>query len=187
MRSSGSGREFRDAPDRFFEFRFRKKRRDARWNDFGRNGRVSRARSGKPDDRERARGSAVPRFFPDLSVPVGAVFDPVQRPAFRGDREKDSSRPDSCAADPVRGNDGVVRAGALSAGGFGLGKRSDAACVWVGRYDAADAADARPYERVSRGHAPRYPAGAGVGAGGDDRSEERRVGKECRSRWSPYH
>src|SRR6185312_16522467 len=24
-------------------------------------------------------------------------------------------------------------------------------------------------------------------AGGDDRSEERRVGKECRSRWSPYH
>ena len=24
------------------------------------------------------------------------------------------------------------------------------------------------------------------GAGGD-RSEERRVGKECRSRWSPYH
>ena len=23
--------------------------------------------------------------------------------------------------------------------------------------------------------------------GGMDRSEERRVGKECRSRWSPYH
>ena len=23
--------------------------------------------------------------------------------------------------------------------------------------------------------------------GGYDRSEERRVGKECRSRWSPYH
>ena len=37
---------------------------------------------------------------------------------------------------------------------------------------------------------------AGAGAAGDqqvrhagqiDRSEERRVGKECRSRWSPYH
>ena len=25
------------------------------------------------------------------------------------------------------------------------------------------------------------------GAGGNIRSEERRVGKECRSRWSPYH
>ena len=24
-------------------------------------------------------------------------------------------------------------------------------------------------------------------AGGAPRSEERRVGKECRSRWSPYH
>src|SRR2546422_10417661 len=27
----------------------------------------------------------------------------------------------------------------------------------------------------------------GTGAGPVDRSEERRVGKECRSRWSPYH
>ena len=25
------------------------------------------------------------------------------------------------------------------------------------------------------------------GAGSGKRSEERRVGKECRSRWSPYH
>ena len=25
------------------------------------------------------------------------------------------------------------------------------------------------------------------GGGGAARSEERRVGKECRSRWSPYH
>src|SRR2546425_10270925 len=28
---------------------------------------------------------------------------------------------------------------------------------------------------------------AGAGAGAGARSEERRVGKECRSRWSPYH
>src|SRR5256886_9178709 len=26
-----------------------------------------------------------------------------------------------------------------------------------------------------------------VDVGDDERSEERRVGKECRSRWSPYH
>ena len=26
-----------------------------------------------------------------------------------------------------------------------------------------------------------------MGGIGDTRSEERRVGKECRSRWSPYH
>src|SRR6266446_1251840 len=35
---------------------------------------------------------------------------------------------------------------------------------------------------------PDLPAGLARDAGaGDDRSEERRVGKECRSRWSPYH
>ena len=28
---------------------------------------------------------------------------------------------------------------------------------------------------------------AGTGYNNIDRSEERRVGKECRSRWSPYH
>ena len=27
----------------------------------------------------------------------------------------------------------------------------------------------------------------GIEPRADDRSEERRVGKECRSRWSPYH
>ena len=30
-------------------------------------------------------------------------------------------------------------------------------------------------------------AKGGDGELADDRSEERRVGKECRSRWSPYH
>ena len=29
--------------------------------------------------------------------------------------------------------------------------------------------------------------GAAAGGGNAPRSEERRVGKECRSRWSPYH
>ena len=29
--------------------------------------------------------------------------------------------------------------------------------------------------------------GAGIVTCKTDRSEERRVGKECRSRWSPYH
>src|SRR5256885_13671486 len=32
-----------------------------------------------------------------------------------------------------------------------------------------------------------YPAVAYVRFADRDRSEERRVGKECRSRWSPYH
>ena len=37
---------------------------------------------------------------------------------------------------------------------------------------------------LSREHATRYPQQF---SGGQRRSEERRVGKECRSRWSPYH
>ena len=34
---------------------------------------------------------------------------------------------------------------------------------------------------------PKKQVPAGIEAGDPVRSEERRVGKECRSRWSPYH
>ena len=34
---------------------------------------------------------------------------------------------------------------------------------------------------------PHYEIGALLNEQGQKRSEERRVGKECRSRWSPYH
>src|SRR5258706_8940549 len=36
-------------------------------------------------------------------------------------------------------------------------------------------------------HLRRRGGFAGVGPSAECRSEERRVGKECRSRWSPYH
>ena len=45
--------------------------------------------------------------------------------------------------------------------------------------------------RVAGGEVHRILADAGIGQDEPhvfaDRSEERRVGKECRSRWSPYH
>src|SRR2546421_6707624 len=44
--------------------------------------------------------------------------------------------------------------------------------------------------RGRRACLPAVPGHAGGEQGGgkqEDRSEERRVGKECRSRWSPYH
>src|SRR5260370_37481250 len=45
--------------------------------------------------------------------------------------------------------------------------------------------------RKSAGHSQAHWADVGVRRraelGGTSRSEERRVGKECRSRWSPYH
>ena len=56
---------------------------------------------------------------------------------------------------------------------------------------------ANPFSDVPAGHwaydAVNKLAAEGViegypgGTYGGDRSEERRVGKECRSRWSPYH
>src|SRR3989449_9787867 len=42
---------------------------------------------------------------------------------------------------------------------------------------AHDPVDVRQIERLPPSHADEV----------DERSEERRVGKECRSRWSPYH
>src|SRR2546425_12050693 len=40
---------------------------------------------------------------------------------------------------------------------------------------------------IGRPHVARALVDAGVVASTEERSEERRVGKECRSRWSPYH
>ena len=57
----------------------------------------------------------------------------------------------------------------------------------------ADGADHRPLTTGNRSDAsPRWsPDGLRLAylsdADGKQRSEERRVGKECRSRWSPYH
>ena len=45
-----------------------------------------------------------------------------------------------------------------------------------------------PYGKAERWSLPEYPdAWDGVRDATLSRSEERRVGKECRSRWSPYH
>ena len=49
-----------------------------------------------------------------------------------------------------------------------------------------DKASAEVVEATHRGILTGLEA-AGVEAVGEVRSEERRVGKECRSRWSPYH
>ena len=45
---------------------------------------------------------------------------------------------------------------------------------------------ATPPPELPPSHAPR-PSSRGAENYGSPRSEERRVGKECRSRWSPYH
>ena len=55
--------------------------------------------------------------------------------------------------------------------------------------DAKNTKERREYEKEQPAEPYKYPQPRnvlGVG-GGFGRSEERRVGKECRSRWSPYH
>ena len=53
---------------------------------------------------------------------------------------------------------------------------------------AADIAAAVASGEIAAGDDGTYASPERLGAlAGDDRSEERRVGKECRSRWSPYH
>src|SRR3712207_9250873 len=66
----------------------------------------------------------------------------------------------------------------------GDGPRSTRCCT--GASDLTPAEDGRPWsatggddEEVGRAAGGEHPA--------PGRSEERRVGKECRSRWSPYH
>jgi len=74
------------------------------------------------------------------------------------------------------------------------GRRGDGALLeadlrWI-RYDYCDAACATAHRMAVELTAVLCP-GCDADALGDTgscaRSEERRVGKECRSRWSPYH
>src|SRR3712207_6852768 len=57
------------------------------------------------------------------------------------------------------------------------------ACLWARRGRAHICAAIMACEAAARGAA----APAHTGRRDARRSEERRVGKECRSRWSPYH
>ena len=65
------------------------------------------------------------------------------------------------------------------------GARIQAAIELLGRIEAAPV----PAERVVTAYVRerRYMGSKDRRAVGDRGSEERRVGKECRSRWSPYH
>src|SRR3712207_9296711 len=73
----------------------------------------------------------------------------------------------------VLGDEGYDRARAA----WNLNAHQHPALVVV----AEGAADVLTAVRLAREH------GLGVGVMATGRSEERRVGKECRSRWSPYH
>src|SRR6266498_3578212 len=58
--------------------------------------------------------------------------------------------------------------------------------IKAGEGDVFISAGVECVSRYARGNSDGLPTEAQALVGGD-RSEERRVGKECRSRWSPYH
>ena len=55
------------------------------------------------------------------------------------------------------------------------------------RLRGADPSDTSWRDALWRTHEAVNKSAKAFGDWLDDRSEERRVGKECRSRWSPYH
>ena len=77
-------------------------------------------------------------------------------------------------------NDLVAITG-IAAGGDGVGRLADGRAVFVPRTAPGERVRLRDGVRLhktfARGELAEVVA----------RSEERRVGKECRSRWSPYH
>ena len=92
---------------------------------------------------------------------------------------------------------GVVSVGALSKPGLleeleSCGARGSAKlCILSGALGGVDALSAaRNKDLTVVEYSSRKPPASWVGTHAEnmfDRSEERRVGKECRSRWSPYH
>src|SRR3989442_12210331 len=84
-------------------------------------------------------------------------------------------------------NDGTITGTTIVGGKVGLarhfagnGDRITASAISVPATDFTVAA----WFRWTTNPSPYY---SGIHGGGGSRSEERRVGKECRSRWSPYH
>src|SRR3712207_9266601 len=75
--------------------------------------------------------------------------------------------------------------------------QDDTAAVYIGEFNSGASAISMPI--LNEAQVPQIsPANTAVGLTSDEpgadagepdkyRSEERRVGKECRSRWSPYH
>src|SRR2546421_483298 len=106
-------------------------------------------------------------FFHNCLYVFFFFFFSSRRRHTRSDRDWSS---DVCSSDLAGSARRAARRhsrDSATAGGHGSGQQSRAF---------------RPFHRAQRARGPRRAAKQRA-----DRSEERRVGKECRSRWSPYH
>src|SRR3712207_1588609 len=110
-------------------------------------------------------------------------------PMYRNDTSTGWSERTGWASRRRRGPPGVPRGayigavpGRRSVVDYSLQRRAVLADVYAGRTGLFEVCDASPYlTRAAKYHGEATDVVCPV------RSEERRVGKECRSRWSPYH
>ena len=132
-----------------------------------------------------AMGTAIQRDRPDEAGYRGERFADWHRDVIGNNDLLTLTQPQIIAgihreyldagADLIETN--TFNANAISLGDYGMEE-----LAYELNLDAAQLARAA-CDAASTPERPRYVAGAL----GPTRSEERRVGKECRSRWSPYH
>jgi len=65
--------------------------------------------------------------------------------------------------------------------------RGDATHGWTAQFDYADPSGLHAHKTIALNPTKPYLITVSASITRNARSEERRVGKECRSRWSPYH
>ena len=80
---------------------------------------------------------------------------------------------------------GVIGAGTMGSGIAQAFAQTEGYEVYL--CDINDEFAANGKKKIAKGFEKRVARGKMDQAKADARSEERRVGKECRSRWSPYH
>ena len=123
---------------------------------------------------------AVPRAAPDrnLALELVRVTEAAAMAAGRWVGRGDKNGGDGAAVDAMRALIGTVSMRGVVV--IGEGEKDEAPMLYNG-------------EEVGDGTGPLCDVavdpidGTTLMAKGMPRSEERRVGKECRSRWSPYH
>src|SRR2546422_2302786 len=114
---------------------------------------------------------------PAVSTPNGAIRPRRRNPPI-GRRRSDGT---SSARSPAKLSDVTSPQATSSPNPFSTSVRSSPVA-----FTRSPKNEAPRSSRTSRTARPECESGSATGSGWA-RSEERRVGKECRSRWSPYH
>src|SRR5260221_13987729 len=150
------------------------------------------------------RVSSMPAPAPSAPTPSAPAPAPIS--TDRRDRPRRARSDGGASGGKIGGGSGTVKGGdsadALAASAPGGHPDTGACQAWCPSGTVPGSASSRgcrvsrsgirsPFPPPHAGSARDHPPDQLIPAYGlldpNDRSEERRVGKECRSRWSPYH